>query len=199
MFRSLVLATAVLAASLAPSVARADEAPRARVARAPVPLDGVAAVVEDVFIFRSEIAHRTKHFEAKLSRDPVKRRAELVELEKQILARLIDEVLMTRDAAKLHLEVTDAEVNAGIASVAESNKVSRKELEVEVLKVGYTLAEYQEEIRRQIIEQKWLLTRATGKIDRKKTPDASTFQAALEQQREQLLLELRSRAYIEVR
>ena len=43
------------------------------------------------------------------------------------------------------------------------------------------------------------MARAAGKIDRKKAPDAVSFQALLEKQRELLLVDLRSRAYIELR
>lgn len=197
--RPLPVAALVVTSAIAwaPDV-RAEE-PRARVARAPVPLDGVAAIVDDVILFRSEITARARHFESKLSRDPVKRRAELVDMEKQLLARLIDETLVAKEAAKLHIEATDAEVAAGIESVAQANKLSRKQLEAEITKVGYTFAEYQEEIRHQLLEQKWLVLRVSGKIDRKKTPDAASFQAAMEKERELLLAELRARAFIEVR
>ena len=199
LFRPLPVAAlvATFAIAWAPDV-RAEEQ-RARVARAPVPLDGVAAIVDDVILFRSEITARARHFESKLSRDPVKRRAELVDMKKQLLARLIDETLVAKEAAKLHIEATDAEVASGIESVAQANKINRKQLEAEVTKVGYTFAEYQEEIRHQLLEQKWLVLRVSGKIDRKKTPDAASFQAAMEKERELLLAELRSRAFIEVR
>jgi parvulin-like peptidyl-prolyl isomerase len=180
------------------SEARAEE-PRARVARAPVPLDGIAAVVDDTTIFRSEVIARARHFEDKLSKDPVKRRTELVDLQKQVLGRLIDEVLIAKDAVRLHLEVTGAEVAAGITSVAQSNNLDRKRLEAEVVKAGFTFPEYQEEIRRQILEQKWLMTRAAGKIERSKNPDPATFQAAIDKQRELLIGELRSHTFVEIR
>ena len=77
--------------------------------------------------------------------------------------------------------------------------MDRKHLEAEVLKAGFSLAEYQEEIRRQILEQKWLMTRAASKVERSKTPDPAVFQAAIEKQRELLLIELRSRSFIEIR
>lgn len=193
------MALAVLVAATALcSVAGAEE-PRTRVARAPVPLDGVAAVVDDVFLFRSDVNARVRHFEEKLSKDPVKRRTELAELEKTLLARMIDEVLVMKDAAKLQIEATDAEVSAGIASVAQNNKMDRKQLEIEVMKSGYSIPEYQEEIRKQIVEQRWLLQRASQKIDRRKMPDSAAFQAALEKHHELLLVDLRSSAYIEVR
>lgn len=193
------MALAVLVAAITLcSVASAEE-PRARVARAPVPLDGVAAVVDEAFIFRSDVDARVRHHEPKLSKDPVKHRTELADLANALLASMIDEILFLNDAAKLGIEATDADVNAGIASVAQSNKMDRKQLEIEVMKTGYSIREYREEIRKQIIEQRWLLQRAGGKIDRTKMPDSIAFQAALAKQRERLLVDLRSRAYIEVR
>src|SRR4051794_15614145 len=68
----LAAATVSTIASIAPET-QADE-PRSRVARAPVPLDGIAALVDDVRIFRSDVIARARHFEEKLSKDPTKRR-----------------------------------------------------------------------------------------------------------------------------
>lgn len=198
--RSTTAASALaLALALSTTAPAHAEEPRARIARAPVPLDGVAAVVDGVVIFRSDVNARARRFESKLSTDPLRRRAELVELQKTLLARMIDEVLFMVDAAKLHVEASDAEVSAGIASVAQTNKMDRKQLEAEVLKAGYSLPEYQEEIRKQIIEQRWLMQRSAGKLDRSKLTDQAAMQAALEKQRELLLVDLRSRAHIEVR
>lgn len=195
----LCLASVLAIATVWPDAsARADEPPP-RIARAPVPLDGVAAIVDDVTIFRSDIVSRLRHFEGKLSRDPRERRVQLAELSKEILTRIINETLVMKDAARLDIEVTDAEVSAGIATVAAQDNMDRKKLEKEVAKAGYTTLEYQEEIRRQILEQKWLVQRAVGKIDRKKAGDTAGFLAAFEKQKELMLSELRGRAYIEVR
>jgi peptidyl-prolyl cis-trans isomerase SurA len=120
-------------------------------------------------------------------------------MEKQILARMIDEILMVKDAKRLQIEVSDADVSTGINSVAQANNFDRKRLEAEVQKAGYSVPEYHEEIRRQIMEQRWLVIRAAGKIDPKKAPDATTFQALIEKQREAFLAELRGHAFIEVR
>ncbi|MEA2746770.1 MAG: peptidyl-prolyl cis-trans isomerase SurA [Myxococcales bacterium] len=199
MHRSVVvLVAAALVAHGGGSIAGAEE-PRTRLARAPVPLDGIAAIVDDVFVFRSEIDAQARRFESKLSHDPVQRRAELAMMQKELLARAIDAILIERDCKHLHLEATDAEVSAGIESVAQANGFTRKQLESEVAKAGYSQADYQEEIRRQILEQRWLMARAAGKIDRKKNPDAASFQAAIEKQREALLVDLRSHAFIELR
>jgi len=196
---SCVLAVVLAVASIASgSRARAEE-PRARVARAPVPLDGIAAVVDEITIFRSEVIARARHFEDKLSKDPTKRRTELVDLHKQVLGRLIDEILIAKDATKIPIEVSAAEVSTAITTVAQSNNLDRKRLEAEVLRAGFSLPEYQEEIRRQVLEQRWLMARASGKIERSKNPDPATFQAAIEKQRELLLGDLRRRTFIEIR
>jgi parvulin-like peptidyl-prolyl isomerase len=178
--------------------AHADEPP-VRSARAPIPLDGVAAIVDDLVIFRSDVNARVRRFESKLASDPTVRRAERAKLEKALLARMIDEVLFLTDARRLRIEATDAEVNAGIESVAKGNGIDRKQLEAEVMKTGYSVPEYQEEIRKQIIEQRWLLQRTSTKLLRKRTGDGAELQAALEKEREVLLEALRSRAFIEVR
>ena len=204
MRRSLVLVgmVSVLFASLparAEPAARAPSSVPARAPRAPVPLDGIAAIVDDVLIFRSDVTARARPFEAKLAADPLKRRAELVELSHQLLSRMIDEALVAKDAQSLHLDVSDAEISTAITTVAQQNNIDRKTLDAELVKQGFTQLAYREELRRQILEQKWLMARAAGKIDRKKAPDAASFQAAVEKQREVLLVDLRSHAYIEVR
>jgi peptidyl-prolyl cis-trans isomerase SurA len=166
---------------------------------APVPLDGIVAVVDDLVFFRSDVADRVRHFETQLPKEPQARRAALGELTRVMIKRLIEEALIAKDARRLHLEVTDAEVSSGIDTVAAQNKVSRAELETEVAKAGFTKTSYAEEIRRQVLEQKWLVVRAVDKIDRKKAGDAAAFQALIEKQREQLLAELRRSTYIEIR
>ena len=187
----------ILAASFAHAGgARADDS----AARAPVPLDGIVAIVDGVVLFRSDVAERVRHFEAQLPKDPQKRRAELGELSRVIVKRLIEEVLIAKDATRLQIEVTDAEVTSGIATVAAQNKVTRaRSLDAEVAKAGFTPASYAEEVRRQVLEQKWLVLRAVDKIHRKKAGDAAAFQAVIEKQRAILLADLRRQAYIEIR
>jgi parvulin-like peptidyl-prolyl isomerase len=153
-------------------------------ARAPVPLD---------------VAERVRHFEAQLPKDPLKRRAELGELSRVMVKRLVEEVLIAKDAKRLHVEVSDAEVDAGIVAIAAQNKVTRAELDAEVAKAGFTRASYVEEVRRQVLEQKWLVLRAVDKLDRKKAGDAAAFQALIEKQRELLLADLRRRTFVDIR
>ncbi|MDB4945156.1 MAG: molecular chaperone SurA [Labilithrix sp.] len=189
------IAALILAASL---FAQAKAAAPAGAAK-PVLLDGVVAVVEDVTFFRSDVAQRLRHIESKLSKDATERRAQQKELSRQIVRKLIEEVLISKDCARMRLEVGDAEVAQGIATVARTNKLDPKQLEAEVVSAGYSPEEYREEIRHEILEQKWLLVRSAGKVDRAKLTDPAALDAAFEKQRELLLNELRAHAYIEVR
>ena len=208
-------ALAVAVASSAPSAARADDKPaapstpgspatagaaeRAREPRTPVPLDGIAAVVDDAVIFRSDVLARTKPFLEKLSKDPTKRRGELASMKEQLLSRMIDEILVAKDAAKLGITVNDADVSNGLDSVAKSNGVTRKQLEAEVKRIGLSVPDYEDEIRKQVLEGRWLMLRAAARVDRKKATDPAAFEQELMKLREIILVQLRAHAYIEMR
>ena len=172
--------------------ARADAAP-------PIPIDGIAAVVDDVVLFRSDIATRMKTSESQLPKDPTKRAAALAELYYVTVRRMVDETLVAKDAERLHIEVTDAEVARGIDVVATENKITRAQLEAEVLKVGMTVAAYEADVRRQIVQGKWMVSRAVGKLDRKQASDPAAFDAALEKFRAKMLAELKKQAFVEIR
>ncbi len=185
-------ASALAALAMALSSAPASAAP-------PTPIDGVAAVVDDVVIFRSDVAVRMRPHEARLSKDPGKRRDELGELYFVTVRHMVDETLIAKDARRLHVDVTDAEVAAGIVAVAAQNKLTPPELEAEVVKAGFTVASYEAEVRRQIVDGKWSVARAMGKVDRKKTSDPAAFDAALEKLRSKALGELKKQAFVEIR
>ena len=178
--------------------ARADDV-RPRGPVPPAPIDGIAAIVDDVTIYRSDVAARIKRLESTLSRDPSERRKQLAELARGMVGRLVDETLITKDAAALKLEVESSEVVDAIDTVAAANKMDRKQLAADVALAGYSPAEYREEIRRQLLEQKWLVWGAMNKIDRRRFSDPAALKEAVERQRRILLNELRSRAYIEIR
>ncbi|CAN5778224.1 hypothetical protein BH11MYX4_BH11MYX4_12260 [soil metagenome] len=81
---------ATLALIVFASQAGVAQAEEKAAARAPVPLDGIVAIVDDVVLFRSDVAERVRHFEAQLPKDPQKRRAELGELSRVMVKRLVE-------------------------------------------------------------------------------------------------------------
>jgi len=197
---------AALVAALPFALALAATGPIARTARAetpaarvPAPLDGIAAVVGDAFVFRSDVERRARPFHDKLPKDPLKRRVALAELHAQTLERIIDEHLIAKDAKALALTVEDADVSAAIDAIAKANGIDRKKLEAEVLRQGFTFVEYEEEVRRQVLEQRWILVRIRSKIDPKAATNPAMFQVELEKHRIAALAELRARTHVEVR
>ena len=183
------LGLAVVAVALASAPARA----------APIPIDGIAAVVDDVILYRSEVLARMRHHDAQLAMDPDKRKTELAELYRVFVRRMVDETLIEKDAKRLAIAVTEAEVETGVLAVAAQNKVTREQLENQIARTGFTTASYRAEIRRQLLEGKWIVQRSVGKIDRAKASDPAAFEVALEKQRASVLAELRMRAFLEIR
>ena len=76
----------------------------------PIPIDGIAAVVDDVVLFRSDVVTRMHMHESQLSKDPTKRSAELAELYYVTVRRMVEEALIAKDAQRLHIVVSDADV-----------------------------------------------------------------------------------------
>ena len=106
----LLAATGLLAQTkaAAPAPATAAAAAPAAGPAKPVLLDGIVAVVEDVTFFRSDVAQRLHHLESRLSKDPTERRAQQKDLSRQVVRKLVDEVLVARDCARMKLDVSDA-------------------------------------------------------------------------------------------
>jgi peptidyl-prolyl cis-trans isomerase SurA len=152
-------------------------------------LDGIAGIVDDEIILRSQVWARARKFKKSLDRagTPVPQAT----LEAKILDRLIDDILVSREARLLKLTVDAPEVEGALDLIAQQNKITKPKLLEAVVAEGLTQDEYKEEIRRQILEGKWLRVRMQGRI--------STDEAALAKERDRLLDEMRKAAFVEVR
>ena len=163
-------------------------------ARSAHTLDGVAAIVNDVVIFRSDVGARVRRLEGDLPKEPHERQAKRREQEKQILVSIVDEVLIAQAAAKEEIVVADAAVADAITTTANSMNMNREQLAAAVTKRGYTMPEYEDEIRNLLLEATFLFRKARPVA--KAGPDRD---AEIAKYRERLLIELRGRAYVEVR
>lgn len=163
---------------------------------AAVRIDGVVARVEGVPIFRSELAARVR---TRLSLRTAEgaTEAELRQVEREVLAQMIDEALIGLDAARLGIAGSEAELAAAIAMVKQANGLDATQLEAAVRDSGMSFADYEEQLRRQIVAQKWLNYYA-GAIDMYLFADDGGLNAAYEAERRRRIEELRARAFIEV-
>jgi peptidyl-prolyl cis-trans isomerase SurA len=186
-----IAARVVIAAALLTGVVRADATP-------PM-LDRVVAVVDKSPILLSEVRVRARPLASQLTASGEKMTDEKVrELHRQLVERIIDERIIEQEAEKRQLTVTPDEVEKGIASIAETNKISKEAIEAEVERLGMTKEQYRDEVRRQIVEGKWLQLTIRPRL-RDVPSDPKAYMELLMGERVKELKRLRAAHYIEVR
>ncbi len=123
-------------------------APRARAEL----VDRVAAVVNNDIITLSEVEKRAAPELARVDQeatgsDRAQKRAAAM---KKILDTMIDEKLVDMELKELKVTITDKEVDAAVDEVKKSYNLTDEQLQQAVSREGYTIAEYREQMRKQI-------------------------------------------------
>lgn len=123
------------------------------VAPAPAPssqfVDGIAAVVNKQVITLKQVNVEVAEVEKNLKAQniPVPERSLL---QRQVLQRMIVEELQSQEADRLGIRITDAQLQRGVETVAERNRVSVDVLREEVLKTGLSWERYLENLRKEM-------------------------------------------------
>lgn len=165
-------------------------------------VDRLVAIVDHKPIFLSELKERAiphvRRIDASAP-DTVKRDVMIAQMYRELLARLVDEELIRREADKLKITVDEKEIDAGIAQLSKTNGITPEQLQKAVLEQGMTMKQYREEIARQILEGKWVQTKVASSPHAPKAGgNQKDYFEALEKFRRKMLDELRERAYVEV-
>lgn len=135
-------------------------------------LERVIARVDGRPILLSEFRARLRPYQRQLAGQPLARRAlALRETQRTLYERMIDDALFERDAARRGLRIGDGEVDAALEQIAKSQKLDRDELRAQALGAGYSLREYRDELRRQLVEQRLIY------LDSSKDPAPSDVSA----------------------
>jgi peptidyl-prolyl cis-trans isomerase SurA len=138
--------------------------PGPRTAQATI-VERVVAVVADKAILLSDLRERARPFQMQIYGsvpEGASRNAALSQLYKQLVERLVDEELQSREAARSNISVSAQEVETAIERVAKQNDVSEQQLFDEAQKSGLSPADYRQEIRRQLLDAKMLNLRTQG-------------------------------------
>lgn len=190
------LAASVFALGIVASVpeAKADNA---------VLVDKIVAVVAEVSILRSDVLAAARPFYAKIGK-PEDHPKEVEQLHQDILARMIEDVLVAREARRLNLEVRPADIEQAKDWIAKQNKITKADLESEVKKQGVGKEEYEAELHRQLLAEKWVAMKVRPRVKvpvptSEKPEDQAPFLKALEDERKKAVAELRGNAFVEVR
>ncbi len=137
----------------------------------------------------SEVEERAAPYLRQIQeKDPLARARAETKLLHQACELLIDDVLVGLEAERVHVAVTDAEIDTGIDAVAKSNHVSVPEVLQMARDQGFTDRAYRDAVRVQLLGGKLLQLQHFDATKMKAEEAFAEFQA-----------KLRTRVYIEVR
>ena len=88
--------------------------------------------------------------------DPLARARSETKILHDVCDQMISDLVIQDEAERLHLSVSPAEIDQGIASVAETNKVTVARIMEMVRDQGYDERSYREEVRLQLVRRKVL-------------------------------------------
>lgn len=166
-------------------------------------VDKIAAVVGEVSILRSDVLAAARPFYAKVGK-PEDHPKEVEQLHQDILARMIEDVLVAREARRLNIDVRPGDIEQAKEWIAKQNKLTKEQLEAEVKKQGVAKEEYEGELMRQLLAEKWVAMKVRPRVKvpvptSEKPEDQAPFLKALEEERRKAVAELRQTAFVQVR
>lgn len=150
------LAALVLLALAGPAAAQRGDAPRPARAGQAFVVDRVVAVVNDQIILASELDTRLLPLLGDLEgiRDPAEQRRRLDKLRAQMLEDMINEELIVQAAQEARIDVETADINAAIEDIKKQNNLDDRALAEALAAQGYTMSQYRQDLRRQLIRFK---------------------------------------------
>ncbi len=114
------------------------------------PLDRVAAIVDNDVVMYSQYQTRLKEVQQTIAKRGVQAPAEDV-LRQQVMERLILDAIQLQIAERSGIRVSDEELNASMATIAERNGLTQQEFAQALAADGLTLQDAQEQIRHEMI------------------------------------------------
>lgn len=112
------------------------------------PSDGIAAIVNGDIITHSELADRLQMIVA--SSNLPKAKAFRQKIAPQVLTSLVAETIQLQEAQRLGLLPTDAEIDNGINTIAQQNKLTAKKFNAVMKRQGVPIHALREQIKAQI-------------------------------------------------
>ena len=113
-------------------------------------LDGIAAVVNDGVVLKSELDQELAAVRANIRAQGLRSPPSNV-LRAQVLERLVLREIQTQRAKRMGIEISDEQVNRALDFVAQQNDVPLSELPEALAEQGMDYARYREELRNQIV------------------------------------------------
>ncbi len=122
-------------------------------AQALQPLDRIAAIVDEDVILQSELERAIQNVTAQYADQPGQLPPRNV-LERQVLERLVLMKIQTARAADSGIRVSDEELNAAVAAVAQQNRMSIDDLREALASDGMSFTDFRNSVRDEITVQR---------------------------------------------
>lgn len=116
--------------------------------------DRVVAVVNDDVVLLSEVYAFNDYIEGQVAAAGAGGAAARAQAERDVVDRILQQRLIAQEVTRLHLEVTDQEIDRNIDDIAQRNGLDRDGLRVEVEK-QMTWSQYRGELAKGLQEQKF--------------------------------------------
>ena len=111
--------------------------------------DEIVAIVNRDAITRRELDKRVQAARVTLGRQNITLPPDNV-LQRQVLERMLVERTQLQEAADMGIRIDDATLDRAVGRIAEQNKVSITEMRRQLERDGVTIADYREDLRREI-------------------------------------------------
>ena len=116
-------------------------------------LDGVAAQVGDQIVLVSELGEITRPMEKRM-RDGGAPEAQIGNMHREALERLIDERLIATMVTRLEMGASQDEISDAVAGIAQNNGLTPEQLKASVENHGLTMDEYRAKLKGEIERNK---------------------------------------------
>jgi peptidyl-prolyl cis-trans isomerase SurA len=130
-------------------------------------IDRIVAVVNEDIITLYDINRRLKPYEEnvkQLNYSPDKERATLFQVRQELLNDLVDRKLTEQEVKKNNITVSEEEIDNTIERIKQSRYLTDEQLRESLSEQGFTLEEYRDEIKTQILRTKLLNREVKSKI-----------------------------------
>ena len=130
-------------------------------------VDRIVAIVNEDAVTLSELDEEIKPFVQQIQDAPYgpdERRQLLSKVRKDMLNRIIDQRLTDQESKRLGVSVDDSEIDKRVDAVKEQNFFTDEDLNKALEAEGYSLEEYREKIKEQLLSQRLVNMEVKSKI-----------------------------------
>ncbi|NOX33951.1 MAG: hypothetical protein GXP56_09475 [Deltaproteobacteria bacterium] len=130
-------------------------------------VDRVVAIVNDDIVTLVQLNKETMPYrnDIESSGYPAgKKKQMLKQISKKVLDVLIDRSLTQQEAKRYHITVSDTEINNALENIRKAKSLNREEFKNALKEEGLTLAEYRENIKKQILQSRLINYSVKSKV-----------------------------------